>query len=216
MKHVSATRSIALGAALAATALAGETLPVGWTAPLPGGDYAAFLDRKVRRSGQGSGSVKCLTASPGGDGTLMQTVAVGIFRGKRIRMSGYLKTLDAASAQLWVQADGPDRTLTFDHMDKRPITGTTDWVKCELVIDVPLEAINLKFGACLRGTGQLWVDDLRFELAGQAVGATEATGEWTKATKEADKSDTEPRAPVNKPAKNAQPRNLGFEEGGDS
>jgi hypothetical protein len=193
---------------------AADVVPLGWEVSSVSKDFAAFLDRRVSRSGKGSGSIKSVVAEPEGEGTLLQTFAVGLYRGRRVRMTGYLKTAAATSAQLWMRLDGADQTLASDTMAKRPITGTGDWVKCELVLEVPLAAINITIGALLRGTGQLWCDDVKFEIVGQGVPVTDPSGELAKPGKSDDQDAAVNRAPRFTPARSRQPRNLGFEEGG--
>jgi hypothetical protein len=60
-------------------------------------------------------------------------------------------------------------------MDNRKITGTTDWKKYEITLDVPDSAINLAFGAFVAGRGQAWVDDFAFEIVGKEVPTTNMT-----------------------------------------
>lgn len=213
MRFTPAIRCLFLLGALAATAaLASEAIPPGWAVLAPNQDFATFLDRKVSRTGKASGSVKSIVAHPEGNGILMQNFVVGIYRGKRVRLTGYLKTADATSAQLWMRIDGADQTLASDDMANRPITGTVDWVKCELVLEVPVAAININIGCLLRGPGQLWVDDLRFEIVGSGVPVTDPSGEPRKVAKAGDPDATVGRSPRFKPATSPQPRNLGFEE----
>jgi len=58
-------------------------------------------------------------------------------------------------------------------MDDRPIEGTTDWGKYEIVLDVPEGASKIAFGALLSGVGQIWFDDLLIEIV---PGSTPTTG----------------------------------------
>ncbi len=48
-------------------------------------------------------------------------------------------------------------------MVNRPIRGTTNWTKCEIIMDVPENAGNISYGALLHGSGQIWFDNLVFE-----------------------------------------------------
>ena len=58
-------------------------------------------------------------------------------------------------------------------MGNRPVAGTTAWIKCELVVDVPTEARYISLGCRLIGTGKLWFDDLKFEVVGKNVPVTD-------------------------------------------
>jgi hypothetical protein len=62
--------------------------------------------------------------------------------------------------------------LAFDNMQDRPITGTKDWTRYEVVVDVAPEATDIAFGALLSGSGHLWIDDLAFEIVGPKVPTT--------------------------------------------
>ncbi len=76
-------------------------------------------------------------------------------------------------AGLWFRVDGPNNTtLAFDNMEQRAIKGTTDWTRYEIVLDVPNEAQRLAFGVLLAGGGQVWMDDLRFEVVPTTVKTT--------------------------------------------
>ena len=46
----------------------------------------------------------------------------------------------------------------------RPIKGTKDWAKYEIILDVPEESGTLNFGILLSGTGKVWFDNISFEI----------------------------------------------------
>ncbi len=54
--------------------------------------------------------------------------------------------------------------LAFDNMDSRPVKGTTDWRRYEVVLDVPEAALRVAFGPVLRGAGRVWADDLTLDV----------------------------------------------------
>jgi hypothetical protein len=184
---------------IAATVLAGTTTafaaaPKGWIAAgSKPKDYNMSVDRTVAHGGEASASLKCVALKPGGFGTLMQTCKADAFRGKRVRMSGYVRSQNVTDwAGLWLRIDGArGEPLGFDNMQQRPIKGTGDWKKCEIVLDVPESAAEIAFGLLLTGPGQAWMDDLAFEVVGTDVPTTG--------------SKTAPAAP-------SAPANLNFEE----
>ncbi len=105
-------------------------------------------------------------------GSLMQTFSSQQYLGKRIRMTGYMKSRGVkAWAGFYVRADKENskEPLTFAHMQDRPIKGTTDWSQYKLEIDVPYNASKVAFGAVLHGQGQIWFDDLSFEIIGNST-----------------------------------------------
>ena len=54
----------------------------------------------------------------------------------------------------------------------RSIKGTTDWTEYEIVLDVPLNATKLAYGVLLVGTGQVWFDNIKFEVVDNSVPTT--------------------------------------------
>jgi hypothetical protein len=71
-----------------------------------------------------------------------------------------------------MRVDGAGSLLAFDNMQNRPIKGTTDWKRYDVVLDVPPEAKALAFGLLLAGNGQIWFDDLRLEVVDRSVAVT--------------------------------------------
>jgi hypothetical protein len=106
----------------------------------------------------------------------MQSAAPTGFRGRRIRLSGYVKTENVRTgwAGLWLRIDGSyeGEMLGFDNMEKRPIKGTTDWTEYAIVLDVPARATGLSFGLVLEGDGEVWMDDLKFVVVQASVAVT--------------------------------------------
>lgn len=60
-------------------------------------------------------------------------------------------------------------SLGFDNMQDRPITGNSEWTKCEIIMDVPVESVTLNFGALISGTGKIWFDNVSFEILDNAT-----------------------------------------------
>lgn len=138
-------------------------------------DYQIGLDRNVAHSGNASGSIKSKTSRPEGNVTLMQAFKGKDYCGKRLRLSGYVKTKGVEYfAGLWMRIDDKQgQTLSFDNMEDRPIRKTTEWKQYDVVLDVPEETDNIAFGILLEGPGQVWVDDFQFEIVGEDVPTTD-------------------------------------------
>lgn len=107
-------------------------------------------------------------------GTLMQQCKADKYLGKRVRMSGYMKTENVKGwAAFWFRADASDgEHLAFDNMVDRYIKGTTGWTKYDIVLDVPANASTLFYGGLLGGAGQIWFDNIRFEIVDNTVSTT--------------------------------------------
>jgi hypothetical protein len=193
---------IALGASIGATESVGNP-PKGWALGGPGAHaYSARVDVEERRSGHGSGLLECSTRNLDTFGTLMQTIRAEDLRGRRIRLSGYLRTRDPEFwAALWMRIDGADTSpLAFDNMSDRVVRGDTEWSQYAIVLDVPVAAVQIAFGATLAGGGRIWVDDLVIEVVGKEVTTTDL-----KQPAQSIKIVVGPEVP-------SKPVNLGFDE----
>jgi hypothetical protein len=163
------------GLVFAMRAAVAEETPKGWFhAGSHPRDYEMVIDRSEVHGGKASASLKSIAPETKGFGTLMQTFKADKFRGKRVRMSGYVRSKDVNDwAALWLRVDGSKgELLAFDNMQGRPIKGTSDWTRYEIVLDVPEDAQEIAFGLLLTGKGQAWMDDLNFEAVGKEVPTT--------------------------------------------
>ena len=117
-------------------------------------------------------------------GSLMQVISSQKFLGKKIRMTGYMKSIGVTQwAGFYLRADKEDskEPLTFDNMRDRPVTGNTKWTQYKIELDIPLNASKIAFGAHLRGPGQIWFDDINFEVIGNStIQATEVICDTSK------------------------------------
>src|SRR5205823_1432543 len=111
-------------------------------------EYQVSLDREVVHGGKSSARMKSIVTPASGFGTLMQTCTAHAYRGQRLRLSGYARTKDVNDwAGLWLRVDGPKgEPLAFDNMQQRPIKGTSEWQKYQIVLDVPADAQEIAFG----------------------------------------------------------------------
>ena len=96
--------------------------------------------------------------------------------GQRVRFSGALKCERVENrVGLWMRVDGPQRQMVaFDNMAGRPVSGTTDWKRYEVVLDVPDEAQAIALGVLLVGKGKAWMSDFNVEVVGPEVETTDA------------------------------------------
>lgn len=143
-------------------------VPINWfKAGSKPNSYAMHVDKGSGEDGKNAVTIKSIDEKINGFGTLMQQCKPNKYLGKRVKMSGYVKSENVSGwSGLWVRVDqsNSDVPLSFDNMHDRPITGTTDWKKYEIILDVPNNASLIAFGALLSGTGQIWFDKLSFEI----------------------------------------------------
>jgi tetratricopeptide (TPR) repeat protein len=182
---------------------ADHSLPVGW-GPMGkiSSDWEIGVDRAVVHSGKASLAIKIarvLTQVPRG---ALQIIRADDYRGKRWRLSTFVKAERVSIAcQVFMRVDGKDRlALASDSMADRPIVGTTNWERHEIVLDVPEAADEVRFGCFLVGRRQVWIDDFVLEPVGQDVKTTGA---------KAMPVDRKTAVRANRPR---APRNLGFED----
>jgi hypothetical protein len=151
-------------------------IPSGWfVAGSKPKSYSMGIDKGSGQNGTNAATIKSIDKNFTGFGTLMQQCLPTAYLGKRVRMTGYLKSEKVVQwAGLWLRVDqeGSTQSLAFDNMSDRPIKGTTAWTKCEIVLDVPSNASKLAYGALLSGTGQIWFDDIQFEVVDNTVPVT--------------------------------------------
>jgi hypothetical protein len=187
-------------------------VPAGWIARgSQPQEYEMAVDRGVAHGGKASGYMKCKGDKPEGFGTLMQTFKADAYRGKRLRLSGYVKTDHVEQwTGLWMRGDGEQSSLAFDNMENRPIKGSTDWQKYEVVLDVPADSIDIAFGILLAGKGQAWVDDLQLDVVGNDVPSTNMMKEG--ATPQPFDEAARKRMSERRKTLPAQPANLTFEQ----
>jgi hypothetical protein len=182
-------------------------LPSGWNRDGRADRYLMYVDSEVKHGGKASASIKF---NCGDDqepwASLGQSIAADEYRGKRVRLSGWLKTVNAGEASLWMRIDGEQRRLGFDNMNDRAVSGTTDWKMYSVVLDVPDDAKNIFLGVLLIDKGQTWADDLAFEVVGSNIAVTNTV--FSKETAVDDPAYARiPKATIKRPIK------LGFAEG---
>jgi AraC-like DNA-binding protein len=88
------------------------------------------------------------------------------FKGKRIKVSAYMKTenvSDQGWGGLYIRVDP---FVDFINMRSHNITGTTDWTKYELEVDINDDAYSFSFGAMIADQGKIWVDNFEVYVDG--------------------------------------------------
>jgi len=177
-----ASRALALGTAMVLAPVAARAqVPTGWQAVTDGSsEYSVSADGARRDGGQGfaGATIKANVESPRGSAMLAQSIRADAYRGKRVRLTGYLKTIgvNEGTAVLFMRVDGDGVVQTSDYMQNRPVMLTTDWARQEIVLDVPRTAIGFTFGFLLGGSGQAWLDDVAIDVVSNDVPVTGQPG----------------------------------------
>jgi hypothetical protein len=148
----------------------------GWLTSDVETGFHVGIDENTARSGNKSAIVRAKKPNPELHNTIFQAIRADGYRGKRIRVSGYLKTESADVGWLWVRVDSADGTLCMDNMQNRPARGTTDWTRYDLIIDIPDDALGFSYGLGLTGNGAAWADDFSVEIVDRSVATTNNVG----------------------------------------
>ena len=140
-------------------------------------NYRIALDNTSARSGRSSVKLHALKEDPLGYGSYSQRISAHQYRGKRIRVSAWLKGQSIeGKASVWSRvhaAHGP--ALASDNMQDRELTGTQYWNNHYVVLDVADHAEAISFGVMLEGKGTLWADAFKIEVVDDAVATTDSS-----------------------------------------
>ena len=155
-----------MGASLVPCVAATDGVPPGWL--LTGSQPQNY------RTGSDANGTAFLQSKPdakvSGFGTLMQTVKADAYAGKRVRFSAMVRSEDVNGwAGLWMRIDQGNKALAFDNMETRPIKGTNGWKKYEVVLNVPINATGISFGALVASNGEVWLSDVSFAVVNSDV-----------------------------------------------
>jgi hypothetical protein len=184
------------------------SVPLGWsTVGTNSPTYVVGTDNVTVHDGNAA------LAIAGTDSAITRFAGVGQFiradnyRGKRVRFSAWVRQANIIGNDtgLWMRVDGPGVMLGFDNFFTRPLRGTSGWHSVEIILDVPDNAIGIAFGALMSAKGELFVDDLRFDVV-PATGPT--TNQLTELTSSGADSATTAAAYA---GRGAAPINLSFE-----
>ena len=179
-----------------------DSLPRGWERRGPilvGATYVIAPDREVRHGGATSLRIRSVDAGPNDNVVAAQRFLSDEYRGRRVRLAGFARVADVtASAGFILRVDGGGSGTPFDNMRDRPVRGTADWQRLELVLDVPADGLRIYLAGWLRGPGTLWIDDLELSVVDSSVPTTGTV--------------LPPQNPAAPPDLPRTPRNLDFED----
>ena len=158
---------------------AGKVPPAPWAVQAPAND-AAYV-AQISHDGCRSRSCAVVIAQanvPGQAGILKQSFAAAPYRGKTVRLRGWLRidrvfTTSFGSirlqgeddrAQLWLRVVRPKGEIGFsDSMDDRPVRNS-DWTEAGITGQIDEDAQSIYLGVSSFGGARAWVDGLSFEI----------------------------------------------------
>src|SRR5665213_2502583 len=156
---------IAIPLLLLGPACGADAPPRGWTLE---GDGATQYETGTEVVAGAKGAQSAFLRAKGGQGssaTLLQRFNARNYAGKRVALSGALKTLDAKGAFLFITVGGNGKVLI--DQSTAPLSGTNDRKNLAVVVDVPSDALVIRIGFGLKGGGTVWADGLSFGPAPQ-------------------------------------------------
>jgi len=177
-KHFFQRVGTAAAVALVACVLVVDaSVPRGWIlAGTKPAEFEVGVGADQAYQGHASAFLKSKTLSVDGFGTLMQSVRAEQYKGKRVRLSGLVKSQEVVSwAGLWMRIDQGKDMLALDNMQDRPIKGTTGWQRYDVVLDVPQDSTGISFGILLDGAGKVWLNSTKLDVVGVDVPVTSAS-----------------------------------------
>lgn len=154
-------------------------LPDGFIGNSMENAYVVYSDSIEKHNGRNVFTIKAI--KPVEFATIVSNVRPEKSIGQRIKYTAWVRSKDVANwAGLWLRIDPADPVkspnLGFDNMSNRPIKGTTEWTRHEIVLDVPEGAANIVYGALLDGNGQIWVDSMDIQITDKHTPRTDTIG----------------------------------------
>lgn len=148
------------------------------------GNCETGTDSQQSFDGKALLSVRCANAALPSFGGVRNTLETARYRGKRVRVSGWLKVDGVedvtttrygqvtGEAGLWLAVGSAISGYRQDRMQNRTLKGTTGWEQRDFVIDVPADNNNFMVGFWMQGKGQVWMRDISVEEVPSTVALT--------------------------------------------
>lgn len=160
------------GAASPAAAgdLATSSVPGWFLEGTNAADFIAGIDRQATVDAKPSLYLKNTKAA--GTASLVQAIRPDNYRGKRVRFGGQLRARDVTGrAGLCMHVDYYGMVQCEDR-NRNDVQGAAEWRRFAIVLDIPAGSDRISFGVQLTGPGQVWMNDLTFDVVGRDVPTT--------------------------------------------
>jgi hypothetical protein len=133
--------------------------------------YQAGIDNVETASGKGAKFLRYTQGDAKGFAALTQVISAQRYVGQRVRFRAKIKTRGVSNwAGLWMQVQAKQRpNAAFYNSSDQGIKGDTDWQVRSVTLDVPEDGVSIAFGVVNSGNGQVWIDELSFEVVSNAV-----------------------------------------------
>jgi erythromycin esterase len=141
-------------------------MPPGWHFPV----NPVFSGYLAQLSGEGAQQGRhCLKVwfpgqpTEGAWATLLQSLDAKPYRGKKVRLTGWIKSSPGTKAMLWLKVKREFHVGLCDDMKNRPVTATS-WTMAQIEGRVDDDALRLNFGCMLLGVGPAYFDAIKIEV----------------------------------------------------
>lgn len=134
--------------------------PEGWFSHQHAGEpsYRFAVDTANPRSGARSLRIENIGPEP--YGAITQTIDAKPYRGKTVRLTGWMRTQDTENAVLTLAAMSNGIPLANNFMADAQVKGTTGWTRYTITLPVANNAEFVEVGAMMQGKGTAWLDDV--------------------------------------------------------
>lgn len=132
---------------------------------------------KVSGNNEGAGiiSIKSKTNSVSGYGVLMNQLPASSYVGKRVRISAIVKSKDVSEwGGLWLDVNrAASQNVSLEGMQHSVTIGSSKGYNySQVVLDVPTNSKGISYGAVLKGSGQIFIGRVNFEIVANDVPLT--------------------------------------------
>jgi hypothetical protein len=127
--------------------------------------YEYGISDEVFYKDQKCAFIRSATSGPVVYGLLSQVFKAKQYRDKRMRFSAVIKSDGAhMTSALLMTVEGPGHQwISYDDMYGKNITGTKDWERYKVVLDIPEESDFITFGIKVYGKGEVWISAITFD-----------------------------------------------------
>jgi len=148
-----------------------QALTLSWTVITR--SYVGTTSSRLGYSGSDELTLASSSAPQSGTpfGSFNAPLDIGRYRGKTIRIRGYLSSQDVSGVVgFWLRIDGPSRQ--FDNMRDRWLSGTSGWKPFAIILRVPLDATDAYCGLLLVGAGTAHASGLTIDVVPDSTPTT--------------------------------------------
>lgn len=138
----------------------------GWSSDDPVG-YELGIAKQGGRMGGPAGFIRNRVANPLRIGSFAQIASAHAYLGKRIRLSGYVKSENATRGELTVvlmDNNEQGQHVFISGTNGKLVKGTQDWTLLDLTVDIPTNTATIGLGLMSTGKGTVWTDGFKIEV----------------------------------------------------